>query len=165
MTRRPILLVLATSLALALGVVAAPPAMAGPNPLTWSVDKTVAQAGDDVTVTVTFTNPEAVPVTFSYLSVNPTFATWFYYHDFAITGCGGDVNSCWLGQPQPIAAFTTLTAPIAPGATRTFEVTYHVSATTACGAVEFFFYTYRESTAGFVGETINAPGTRTTIVC
>jgi hypothetical protein len=149
------------SVALAVGVVSAPAAGADPvNPLTASVDKAVAHPGETVTLTVTFTNPEAVPVTFSYLSATPVYATQVSGVDYAITSCTGQVNSCWNSTPEPWAAYTTLTAPVAPGATRTVDITFQVEPTSACGGgrnITFFFYTYRESTAGYIGQIVNGP--------
>jgi hypothetical protein len=58
------------------------------------------------------------------------------------------------------------TAPIAPGASRTVSITYQVDPASACGGghtIAFFIYTYRESTAGFIGEIIGGPGT--TVLC
>jgi hypothetical protein len=158
------------SLALAVGVVTGPavPASADPvNPLTASVDKAVAHPGETVTLTVTFTNPEAVPVTFSYLSATPVYATQVSGVDYAMTSCTGQINSCWYSTPEPWAAYMNPTSPIAPGATRTVDITFQVEPTSACGGgrnITFFFYTYRESTAGFVGQIVNGPP-GTEVVC
>jgi hypothetical protein len=59
------------------------------------------------------------------------------------------------------------TFPIAPGATRTVTIAYQVDADSPCGggrAIAFFLYTYRESTAGFIGQIVDGPPA-TTVVC
>jgi hypothetical protein len=153
----------ASCLAAGLGLAAAAPAGADPVPVAVAtVDKAEAHRGETVTLTVTYTNPEAVPVTFGYLSVNPTYSTWSSGVDFTMTSCTGGITSCWFGQPQPWAAYMNPTTPLAPGASRTVTITYDIEPTSACGGgyhIAFFLYAYRESTAGFVGETLGGPAT------
>ncbi len=105
------------TLALGVGWVA-PAASAEPvNPLTASVD-----------------NPEAVAVSFGYLSVNPTYGTWSSDLAWGMTSCTGQVQSCWFGHPQPWAAYMNPAAPIAPGASRTVTITYDVAPDSPCGS-------------------------------
>lgn len=162
MKRRPILFAALACTALVIGTLAGPvaPASADPNPLTSSVDMYFAHPGETVTLTVTFTNHQAVPVTFSYLSVNPIYATWSSELEFAMTSCTGDVSSCWFGQPEPIAAFMNPTSPLAPGASRTVTITYDIAPDSPCGQyIGFFFYIYRESSAGNFADVPDGPDT------
>ena len=171
MTRRSMkrALLAALPLASALGtVVATPPAGADPNPLTITVSHTEAHPGDEVTVDVTFTNPETVPVTFSYLSGYPTWETAISNVRYAITSCTGDISACWM-LPNSLDNSPVMLHQVAipPGATRSVEIVYQVLPTSPCGggrAVGLIFYTYRESTAGNFDEIVPAP-TGTDVVC
>ena len=160
MRRSLILAATALALTLGLGLVGVPAAGADPSPLTSSVDKIYAHPGDTVTLTVTFTNHQTVPVTFSYLSVNPIYATWSSDVEFAMTSCTGEIDACWFGQPEPLAAFIHPTSPIAPGDSRTATITYEIDAESPCGHyIGFFFYIYRESSAGAVADVPDGPDT------
>jgi hypothetical protein len=171
MKRRHVCAALA-GLALVLGVTAGVAGPAGAeyspvNPLTSSVDKAVAHPGETVTLTLTFTNPETVPVTFGYLSASPTFGTWYSGMQYGITSCTGQVSSCWLSNPSPpMGAYMNPSTSIAPGDSRTVTITYDVAAGTPCGGgryIAFYFYTYRESSAGNFDRVVDGPGT--TIDC
>jgi hypothetical protein len=145
---RRILFVMLTAVTPVLGVMAAGPARAD-SVITSSFDTEVTHPGDTVTMSVTFTNPETVDVTFTYLSVN---WTWDMVNDgtkFTRTGCTGEISLCSVIPPAGTALHYA--APIAPGATRTATITYQIAADSPCGAatnLSFFFYNYRESTAG-----------------
>jgi hypothetical protein len=169
MVRRPILLALLTNTALVLGVGGglAPPAQADPAPtVSTSFSAATVHPGDTFTMDVTFTNPEAVPVTFSYLSVSPTFATWFGDGmKYRITGCTGQAWSCWLSNPDPpMGAYMQPVhpagAPLGPGQSRTQTITIQVDATSPCEGrrITFYLYSYRESAAGNVSETFGGLG-------
>jgi hypothetical protein len=168
MVRRPILPALLTSTALVLGVgvgvALAPPAQADPAPTVTATTSTAwAHPGDTVTITVTFTNPETVPVTFAYLTLNPTYQNWSQGRNYRLTGCSGQMVACWFSNPDPPMgalmhpAYPT-SAPIGPGESRTETITLVVEPTASCHAsMGFFVYSYRESTAGNVSETPMGP--------
>lgn len=170
MARRPTLLAVLTGAALVLGLGAglAPPAQADPAPtVSATFSAGVVHPGESVTMAVTFTNPEAVPVTFAYLSANPTFHTWFYSGvKYRITSCTGQMWACWPSNPDPpmaayIHAAYPTGAPLGPGQSRTQTITIQVDPASPCGGrqIAFFFYSYRESAAGNVsGPTIDGPG-------
>jgi hypothetical protein len=164
--RRPILpaVLACTALVLGWGVALAPPAQADPVPTVTATASTVwAHPGDTVTITVTFTNPETVPVTFGYLSLNPTYQNWSQGRIYRFTGCSGQMVSCWYSEPDPPMGVRMHPAyptgvPIGPGESRTQTVTLLVEPTAPCDAgMGFFFYSYRESTAGNVSEMPMAP--------
>lgn len=168
MSRRPILLVLLASTALGFGVVTPAPAMADPvDPLTFTYDKTEAHPGDTVTIDVTFTNPETVDVTFSYLSIYSTWPTLISDVKYGFTSCTGQISSCWMlyaSFDRGAAMHHEVVIP--PQATRTVELVYRVAPDSPCGDgrhVGLTFYTYRESTAGAFDEVV--PGPHTDVVC
>jgi hypothetical protein len=133
-----------------------------------TVSHTEVHPGDEVTVDVTFTNPETVDVVFSYLSVYPTWETAISDVQYAITSCTGEVNACSLQRNSfDHTAFMQHQVAIPPGATRSVEIVYQVPSTSPCGdgrAVGLVFYTYRESSAGAFDELIPAPH-GTDVVC
>ncbi|MBT2211167.1 MULTISPECIES: hypothetical protein [Actinomadura] len=136
---RRILFVLSVVTATMLGVVFAEPAMAE-DVITSSFDKQVAHPGETVTLTVTFKNPETVDVTFTYLTVNPTYDTTTDKTKYTMGACAGEITSC-----------NYFTTPIPPGGTRTMTQPVTIAADSPCGQninVGFYFYSYRESAAG-----------------
>ncbi|RJQ82842.1 hypothetical protein D5S17_01125 [Pseudonocardiaceae bacterium YIM PH 21723] len=146
--------------------IAAPGAQAAANPLTFAVDKTQAVRGDTVTFTVTFTNPEATDVYFSYLSVNPNWATANAGLKYNFTGCTGEVNWCSVVGPESRGGALHYGIPIPAGASRTATLSYQVAADSACGPgkdVGFYFYTYRETSTGPADAVV--PGPVTAINC
>lgn len=166
MVRRRILpaLLACTALVLGLGVGLAPPAQADPAPTIAATMSTVwPHPGETMTVTVTFTNPETVPVTFAYASINPIYRSWVNGRQYALTGCTGEMASCWFSNPSPPMAAMMhpvypTGAPLAPGASRTQTITLQVEPTAPCGAeIGFFLYSYRESSAGNIVEMQDGP--------
>ena len=155
------------ALGLACGLISPTPALADDpvNPLSFTVDKTQAHPGDSVTITLTFTNPEAVDVTFSYASVNPYW--WSSNNLYGFSSCTGDVSWCWLYGPQHSGVEMTHDVTIAPQATRTATVTYDIAADSPCGDgrnIAFSLYTYRESSAG-AADLMIWDGPRTDVIC
>lgn len=170
MARRPILLAVLTGTALVLGleVGVAPPAQADPAPIVAAtISAGTVHPGESVTMAVTYTNSEAVPVTFAYLSASPTFQTWAYSGvKYRVSGCTGQMWGCYMSNPDPplgaymYPAYPT-GAPLGPGQSRTETITIQVDPTSPCGGryIDFFFYSYRESAAGNVGgPTVSGPG-------
>jgi hypothetical protein len=146
------------ALAPALAVIFAEPARAD-SVITSSFDTQVAHPGDTVTLNVTFTNPETVDVIFTYLSVNWTWETVSDGTKFSTTGCTGQLSLC-------DGHALNYTAPIAPGATRTATLTNVIAADSPCGEstnLSFFFYSYRESSAGAFDLIENSP--TVTVLC
>ncbi|HEX6472593.1 MAG TPA: hypothetical protein VF069_26110 [Streptosporangiaceae bacterium] len=151
---RRILFVFLTAVASVLGGLAAAPAMAD-SVITSSFDTDVAHLGDTVTLHVTFTNPESVDVTFTYLTANQTYISMQAGVRATETGCTGEISSC-----------DHYTVPIAPGATRTVTLTYEIATDSSCGEgrpLEFYFYNYRESSAGAVDLLAWSPAV--TVLC
>jgi hypothetical protein len=145
----------------------ATPAGADPDgPLAWSVSHAEARPGDTVTLTITFTNPEAVPVTFGYMSVYPTWQTQTSDVVYGMVDCRGDVTSCWWPHPTARIAYAMhLQAPIPAGGSRTVEVDVAIDPASACGGryVHLYLYAYRESTAGSSDQVL--PGPNVHIAC
>jgi hypothetical protein len=138
MVRRTLFVMLAAVLPM-LGVLSAKPAVADAV-ITSSFDKEVAHPGDTVTLNVTFTNPETVDVTFTFLTVNTAWPTIYSHTKWSQTSCTGEITTC-----------EHYTVPIAPGATRTATLTFDIAPDSPCGdntVLQFFFYNYRESAAG-----------------
>lgn len=137
------------------------PALADTSPVTSSVDKTTAVVGDTVTVTVTFTNPDASPITFDYLSVYGTYPTWSNSAlIWTFTGCTGDVSWCAAIGTEGDAMHHNV--PIAPGESRTATLTYQIASNSACGngiAVGLDIYSYREDAQGNTGQIYGGPVT------
>lgn len=155
---RRLLFVMLTALASVLGVLSAAPAKADAV-VTSGFDTEVAHPGDTVTLHVAFTNPENVDVTFTYLSVNWTWDTVTDGTKFSNTGCTGEISFCDGNALH-------YTAPIAPGATRTATLTYQIATDSPCGEgknISFFFYNYRESTAGAFDLIADSPAV--TVLC
>jgi hypothetical protein len=171
MLRRPLLLSLAASLALTVGLVAGPvaPASADPVPVVvGSVDKTLAHPGETVTVTVTFTNPEAVPVTFSYLGVTKLAWVSGGLVEYSFTGCTGDLSWCLVVPPDNHTVSAHHSVTIAPGDTRTAAFTYEIAAGSPCGEGEslgLVVYSYRESSAGAEQANDYGKQLRTDVAC
>ncbi len=136
---RRILLMLSVAATTVLGVVFAQPANAE-YVITSSFDKQVAKPGETATLTVTFKNPETVDVTFTFLTVNSSYDTMLGKAKYKMGECTGEITDC-----------NHFTTPIPPGGTRTMTVPVAIEADSPCGAqvrVGFYFYSYRESTAG-----------------
>jgi hypothetical protein len=147
---RRILFVMLMAVAPVLGVLSAEPARAD-SLITSSFDTEFAHPGDTVNLTVTFTNPETVDVTFAYLGVSQTWRSQIDGTKYSVTGCTGEISWCDINALH-------FTAPIAPGATRTATLTYQIAPDSACAEYvhfEFFLYNYRESTAGAFGGIAN----------
>ena len=167
MTRRSIPMTLLAIAAVSWAVAVPAPAMADPSPLTFTIDETEAQPGDDVTLTVTFTNPETVDVVFSYLSVYSSWPTMIGDVKYAITSCTGEISTCWMlyaSFDRGAAMHHDVVVP--PGATRTVTIVYQVLPTSPCGggrSIDLVLYTYRESTAGAFDEVV--PGPSTAVAC
>ncbi|KOG89120.1 hypothetical protein [Streptomyces varsoviensis] len=110
-------------------------------PITFSVDKPTATPGTTVSISMTFTNPEATYVRFAYQSLQPTWETVSYGMKFNFLTCKGDASVC-----EPGGA-VNYTAPIAPGASRTVTMTYEVAADSPCvgnGTIGFYAYLHYE---------------------
>ena len=167
-TRRPLVLALVASVALTLGVVAGPvaPASADPSPVSLSVDASGAHPGGTVTFTAVFTNPEPVPVVFSYMSLNYEYLGPTAHATYDFTGCTGDITWCAVVEDGQAAAVHHA-VEIAPGATRTVTFTLVIRPDSQCGpftGIAFHTYSYRESSAGAVGG-FNDPGVFLSVSC
>ncbi|MEU3569509.1 hypothetical protein AB0E96_13945 [Kitasatospora sp. NPDC036755] len=90
-----------------------------------SVDKKTAAPGDDLTLTLSLTNTETIPIVFAYEYIEPNWPTSSYRNAFAITGCGGDQTDCTVAPSGDFVSFHP-TAPIPPGATRTVTATVRI---------------------------------------
>ncbi|TDD63572.1 DUF11 domain-containing protein [Actinomadura rubrisoli] len=151
---RRILFVLLISVAPVIGVLPATPAMAA-SVITSSFDKAVTHPGETVTLSVTFTNPETVDVTFTYLTVNQSYDTMTDGTKYSQTSCTGEITSC-----------NHYTVPIPPGGTRTLKLTYEIATDSPCGeniGVSVYYYSYRESTAGTFDGVEGGPAV--TVLC
>ncbi|HEX6467692.1 MAG TPA: hypothetical protein VF069_01255 [Streptosporangiaceae bacterium] len=137
---RRILFVMLMAVASALGVLSAEPAKAV-TVITASFDTEVAHPGDAVNLTITFTNPETVDVTFTYTNLIEEYDSITDGIKFSGTGCTGEISdSC-----------NHYTVPIAPGATRTMTWPFTIAPDSPCGEnkeLGLSVYNYRESTAG-----------------
>ena len=169
MTRRPILwrVMVATIALAATALVATAPAGADTgDPVTFTVDAAEAQPGDTVTVTATFANPDAGDTTFAYMSISPTFPTWFYGTKYSFTSCTGQITWCSYLPINNAGVAVHPQAPIPAGQSRTATFTYDIAADSPCGpdqVASFFFYTYRETAAGGTEQVV--PGPVTNVVC
>lgn len=149
-------------LALAM-IVSIAPASADDAVVSTSVDKSTVAVGGSVTMTVTFTNPDASTITFDYLSIIPTFTTWSTYGMiFDFTGCTGDVT--WCGSLGAEGEAVHHTVPIAAGDSRTVYFTYQVAANSPCGGVSvgLVVYSYREDAQGDTSDETNTVATGVT---
>jgi hypothetical protein len=167
-TRRPLVLALVASLALTFGMVAGPvaPASADPSPVSLSADTNVAHPGGTVTFTAVFTNPEPVPVVFSYLSLNFVYLGPATHATYDFTGCTGDITWCAVVEDGQAAAVHHA-VEIAPGATRTVTFTMVIRPDSPCGqfsGIAFHTYSYRESSAGAV-DGFKDPGAFISVDC
>lgn len=145
---RRILFVMLTAIAPVLGVLSAEPATAD-SVITSSFDTETAHPGDTVALTVTFTNPESVDVTFAYLGWIESWPSIYSGLKFTDTGCTGEITSC-----------NHYTVPIAPGASRSVTRTFAIAADSPCGEtmpLAFNLYSYRESTAGAFDLIVSSP--------
>jgi len=154
MRRRPILFAALASVALVLGTWAGPVASASADaaPVSLGISTTGAHRGDTVTITTVYTNPEAVPVVFSYMAVVPWVPTLTGNVDYDFTGCTGDIAWCAVVEDGRAAAVQH-TVEIAPGATRSASFTFRIADESPCGptvGIAFRTYNYRESSAGAV---------------
>ncbi|WP_253773805.1 hypothetical protein [Goodfellowiella coeruleoviolacea] len=139
-----------------------PAVAADVNPLTVTADKATVVRGDSVTLTLTFTNPDSAGIYFSYVSVNPNYGTVIDGLKFEFTSCAGEVSWCNAVAPGSQGGALQYTVPILAGTTRTATLTYRVTEDSTCGGaknVGFYFYTYRESSAGAFEYTANGPTT------
>jgi hypothetical protein len=140
---RRILFVMVTAFASMLGVLSVGPANAeAVITASWNTDQ--AHLGDTVTLTVTFTNPETVDVTFTYLGMIESYPTITSGLEFTEPSYAGEIS-----DPSHY------TVPIAPGASRTMTETFGISPDSQCrgnadniAPLQFLFYSYRESAAG-----------------
>ncbi|MFE4514481.1 hypothetical protein ACFRMQ_09880 [Kitasatospora sp. NPDC056783] len=104
---------------------AAPP----DHPITgasFSVDKKTAAPGDVLTLTLSLTNTETLPITFAYEYISPSWPANQYAGAFDFLTCSGDLVDCTI-VPGAVAFHPTV--PIAPGATRTVTATVRITPT------------------------------------
>ncbi|MFF7456312.1 hypothetical protein [Kitasatospora sp. NPDC008115] len=150
-------------------------AFAAPEPLpphfALSVDDTTLTPGQSATLTVTFTNRQAVPVTFLYaaLLVSDGGLPSSAVVRREITGCSG---ASWC-EFLPRNAYFNLVSPavpIAPGDSRTVTLPFRFSADSDCttGAVmdfqvQYFYYEYAQGT--YQAGEIPAPPAVSSLVC
>jgi hypothetical protein len=80
------------------------PAPADAAPASLGISTTGAHRGDMVTITTVYTNPEAVPVVFSYMAVVPWVPTLTGNVDYDFTGCAGDIAWCAVAEDGRAAA-------------------------------------------------------------
>ena len=169
MTRRPVLSAVVATIALAataLLATASPAGAAPGDPVTFTVDATEAHPGDTVTVTATFADPDATDVAFSYLSISPNFVTWNAGTKYSFTSCTGQITWCSYLPINNAGVAVQLQAPIPAGQSRTATFTYDIAADSPCGPTQvasFFFYTYRETSAGGTERVVQGPVTN--VVC
>ncbi|MFJ6617847.1 hypothetical protein ACIQOW_09800 [Kitasatospora sp. NPDC091335] len=154
-------------------------ASAQPPYFTFSVDHPTVTPGQTGTLTVTFTNRQAVDVTFLYIWLpmveagpQPAPGT-----RAVLTGCSGQVSWCDLGRWEPfgLRALMNLTAPlvpIAPGTSRTITLTYQYPATSDCTvhpvvsfAAHYFHFEYGDGTQAYDGSEFPDPPVTSTLVC
>jgi hypothetical protein len=160
-------LALVASLALTFGVVAGPvaPASADPSPVSLSVDA-IGHPGGTVTFTAVFTNPEPVPVVFSYMSLNYQYVAPTTHATYDFTDCTGDITWCAVVEDGQAAAVHHA-VEIAPGATRAVTFTLVIRPDSPCGqftGIAFHTFSYRESSAGAVGG-FDSPGAFLSVSC
>ncbi|OKH99188.1 hypothetical protein A6A06_26855 [Streptomyces sp. CB02923] len=147
-----------------LGLGGASPAAAADTPaLTFTVDKTQATPGSDVTVTMTFTNSGTADVRFVWQSFQPTWET------STASGLKYTWKTCTAdpGVTCTPGAGATYSVPIAPNATRKVTMTYTIGADSSCGYpdVAFYSYIYYEFAGGLPAKdgTFTTPATR--VIC
>ncbi|KAA2266505.1 hypothetical protein F0L68_01825 [Solihabitans fulvus] len=115
-------------------------ASADPSPNVYTSSASTITAGQTVTITVTFTNPETTDDIYLWLGLHAAQESNIWTIQ-SCTGCAqlGTTNDVG-GAPQ---------APIAPGATRSFQVVLLASATTVPGTTGTFDgYFYYETASG-----------------
>ncbi|MEV7772882.1 hypothetical protein [Kitasatospora sp. NPDC086791] len=104
------------------------PASAAVNGTAFAVNKSTANPGDQLTLTLSLTNNETTDISFAYEFIQPIWPANQQVGAFTVIGCGGDNTDCAFGGNN---AHWHFTAPIAPGATRTVTVTVQITATPA----------------------------------
>jgi hypothetical protein len=118
-------------------------ASAGPDPFTITTSNATPAPGDQVTITVSFTNPSASDVVYAYLALHPTVGAT----NWTRVSCAGDINGC-TGTDGTDQALT-YTVPIAPGATRTASLVLKVKQSAPLDStISFDTYSHYETTAG-----------------
>ncbi|MFF0412705.1 hypothetical protein ACFYUY_19985 [Kitasatospora sp. NPDC004745] len=105
---------------------AAQPASATVNGTNFSVDKSTAKAGDQLTLTLALTNNETSDIYFAYESIQPTWPANQLNGAFTVTGCAGDTVDCTTSGNSASFHFN---APIVPGATKTVTLTVKITDT------------------------------------
>ncbi|WP_406203225.1 hypothetical protein OH807_26385 [Kitasatospora sp. NBC_01560] len=89
----------------------------------FSVDKHTATGGDTLTVTLSLTNNESTDIYFAYQFIQPVWPLNSTPGFIVVTGCGGDVVDCSIGE---MTALFHPRLPITPGATRTMTMTVKI---------------------------------------
>lgn len=161
------------------------PASAYVPDVTATVDKNVTTPGDFFTTTITFTNTQATPVNFVYLSASPDYGTWAWSGStyYTMVSCTGDVSWCQSITTGPQAALALhLTVPIPPGGTRTATVTYQVTPDSGCytslpsyglpqGSYHsiqsdfYYYYEFTDATGAFASVQSGFVGPGTDVYC
>ncbi|MFE6867160.1 hypothetical protein ACFVFS_11410 [Kitasatospora sp. NPDC057692] len=136
-----------------------------------SVDDTTLTPGQGATLSVTFTNRQATPVTFLYATV---FASeWGSPPSTAvhreITGCSG-ASWCDFGPTSVRFNLVAPSVPIAPGDSRTVTLPFRFTADSDCTAgalvgfhVYYFYYEYAQGT--YQGGEVPNPPAVSSLVC
>ncbi|WP_380284064.1 hypothetical protein [Kitasatospora purpeofusca] len=151
------------------------PAFAAADPVpqyfALSVDDTTLTPGQAATLSVTFTNRQATPVTFLYVSLYAS--EWGSPPSTAVhrefTGCSG---ASWCDVAPMSVRFNLVSpsVPIAPGDSRTVTLPFRFTADSDCTAgalvgfhVYYFYYEYAQGT--YQGGELPATPAVSSLVC
>lgn len=141
-------------------------ASADPVAMNTTVDKETAAPGDLVTLTMTFTNVQSTSVQFVYQTLQPSYDTEITPGlKYAFVSCTGDAKACTGMGPQ--SGEFPYTMPVAPGDTRTVNLTYQIAPDSSCGGmvIDFYYYLYYEYNGGAnTDQTLNYTP-NTTVLC
>lgn len=161
------------------------PASAQVQVVTALIDKYTATPGDSIVTTITFTNTQATPVNFVYLSATPDYDTWAWSGDtyYDMTSCAGDVSWCQANTlGDQASAALHFTVPIQPGDTRTTTVTFQVRSDSGCDTSPstegqpqgtyhtiqsdfYYYYEFTDATGAFISTQGSFVGQGTEVYC
>ncbi|GAA1402098.1 hypothetical protein GCM10009639_45190 [Kitasatospora putterlickiae] len=132
-----------------------------------SVDDTTLTPGQVGTLSVTFTNRQATPVTFLYTTVYASETGSAAHREF--TGCTG---ASWCEVSAPAVRFNLVSpaVPIAPGDSRTVTLPFRFTPDSDCTAggtvgfsIYYFYYEYAQGT--YQGGQFTFPPVDGNLVC
>ncbi|MFE0088057.1 hypothetical protein [Streptomyces sp. NPDC058991] len=123
---------------------AAQPAAADTPDLAFTVDQPVTTPGSTVSLTMTLTNNQSTDIWFVYQSVQPTWATTQRKDlKYSFVSCTAQGAAC--SGTGSTALGVNYEIPLAPGTSRTVNLTYQVAADSGCnGTIGFYSYLYYE---------------------